>query len=206
MNLIVVEDESLILGNLRILLSGEKTIDRLELFADAEDAIDKASWIDADILLVDLELPGMSGSELIAWARINHPKVSCMVYTQAENKGTVFQAIKAGACGYLLKSTSPRELIESLQQLYDGGAPMSPRIARQVITEIHGNDSAKSLLTARETEILLSLDKGLSYKEIGAGLNISPHTVHTHIKKIYEKVEACNRDEALSKARRLGWI
>ncbi|MFO7937734.1 MAG: response regulator transcription factor [Kiritimatiellia bacterium] len=206
MNLIVVEADEPARGNLYLLLSGEKSVDRLEMFADVEQAIDNASWEEAHILLLDPDSLETDGLELISWTGTNHSGVTCMVYTQADSRGSVFQAIKAGACGYLLKSSSPRELIESLQELYEGGAPMSPRIARQVINEIHTYDSGKSMLTTRETEILLSLDKGLSYKEIGGRLNISPHTVHTHIKKIYEKVEVGSREEALSKARRLGWI
>jgi len=206
MNLIIVEDNHMTRSNLELLLKGEHGTALVQAFGSSEEAIANASWSEADILLTDLDLPGMSGVELIGWTHLNHPDVSCMAYTISENRETVFAAIKAGACGYLLKGTSPRELIESLHELFRGGAPMSPRIARKVISEFQEQESVENKLTPREQEILLRIEKGCSYKEVAAELNISPNTVHTHIKKIYEKVQAGNREEALRKARRLGWI
>ena len=206
MNLIIVEDNYMTRGHLELLLKGEHGEGKVEGFACSEDAMNSACWDDVDILLTDLDLPGMSGVDLIAWTRLNHPRVSCMAYTISENRETVFAAIKAGACGYLLKGTSPRELIEALHELMRGGAPMTPKIARKVISEFQEQESVENKLTQREQQILLEIEKGLLYKEVASKLNISPNTVHTHIKNIYEKVQAGNRDEALRKARRLGWI
>ncbi|MDH3981342.1 MAG: response regulator transcription factor [Kiritimatiellaceae bacterium] len=211
MNLLIVEDNPMTLTNLNLLLQGERGIDRIETFANAEDAISKASWKDTDVLLSDIDLPGMSGVDLIAWTHLHYPDTTNMVYTIHENRDTVFAAIKAGACGYLLKSSSPRELIESLTELSEGGAPMSPKIARKVIMDMQQHISTEEPnhehhLTSREHEILQQIELGLSYKEIAAKLHISPHTVHTHIKKIYEKVQVGGRDEVVKKARRLGWI
>jgi len=206
MNIVIVEDNDLTRSNLKLLLQGEHDAGFVQTFSCSEDAIKSCVWGEVDVLLTDLDLPGMSGVELIGWTRLNHSQVSCMAYTVSENRKTVFAAIKAGACGYLLKSTSPRELIESLHELMQGGAPMSPKIARKVISELQDQDTAENKLTSREQEILKCIEKGFSYKEAASELNISPNTVHTHIKKIYEKVQACNRDEALRKARRLGWI
>ncbi len=206
MNVVVVEDNETTRQNLKLLLAGEHHVARVQDFACGEDALRDVAWQDVDILLTDLGLPDMSGIELIGRVRLNYPQVSCMVLTVSENRDDVFSAIKAGACGYLLKGTSPRELIESLHELMQGGAPMTPRIARKVIMALQKQDPAANVLTAREREILQSVDRGLSYKEIADHLSISPNTVHTHIKNIYEKVEACNREEALRKARRLGWI
>lgn len=210
MKIIIVEDEIQTRKNLTILLEGDRNIERVEACRTAEQAMSDATWQDADILLADVGLPVMSGVDLIAWAHLTHPHVNSMVYTIHENSETVFSAIKAGACGYLLKGSTPRELIEALGELYEGGAPMSPKIARMVLRDIHVQKSTHTeignLLTSREQVILRNIDEGLSYKEVAADLHISPHTVHSHIKKIYEKVQACNRDEVIRKARNLGWI
>ncbi len=206
MKIIIVEDNPLTRDNLTLLLQGEQDIELVEAFETAESTIKDATWEQADILLSDIDLPGISGVDLITWARLNHPNISCMTYTIHENRDTVFAAIKAGACGYLLKSSSPRELIESLHELYDGGAPMTPKIARKVIQNLQQGTQTENKLTPREQEVLGQIDQARSYKEIATNLNISPHTVHTHIKKIYEKVQANSREEVVHKARRLGWI
>lgn len=210
MKIIIVEDDAMTQDNLKLLLQGERDIEWVEGFGSAEQAMEDALWKEADILLSDIDLPGISGVDLIGWTHLNHSAISSMAYTIHENRDTVFSAIKAGACGYLLKSSSPRELIEALHQLYEGGAPMTPKIARKVISDLQhrddqGNDT-ENLLTHREQEILGLIEKGLSYKEVASNLSISPHTVHSHIKKIYEKVQASSRDQVVQKARRLGWI
>lgn len=212
MKILIVEDDPMTQDNLTLLLQGEREVRSVEAFGTAEDARDHANWANIDILLSDIDLPGeMNGVDLIAWTQLHHPDITSMAYTIHENRDIVFAAIKAGACGYLLKSSSPRELIESLTELAEGGAPMTPKIARKVITDMQkvseeDNNNGESHLTQREKEILQQIDLGLSYKEIAAKLHISPHTVHTHIKKIYEKVQVGSRDEVVRKARRLGWI
>ncbi len=206
MNIVIVEDHPLTRSNLELLLKGEHGVGSVQTFACSEEALAQADWPDAHILLTDLDLPGLDGVGLIGWTRLNHPHVSCMVYTVSEDRETVFAAIKAGACGYILKGSSPRNLIESLHELFQGGAPMSPKIARKVILEFQGPETSDNQLTPREQDILHCVERGSSYKEVAAELNISPNTVHTHIKKIYEKLHAGNREAALHKARRLGWI
>jgi two-component system NarL family response regulator len=205
MNLIIVEDDNMTRMNLELLLKGEHGVGVVQAYESSEEAIASASWNEADIMLVDLDLPGMSGVELISWAQLNHKLVSCMAYTISEDRETVFAAIKAGACGYILKGTSPRELVEALHELFRGGAPMTPKIARKVIADFHDQDAVENRFTAREQDILDCIEGGLSYKDVASKLNISPNTVHTHIKNIYEKVQADDRDEALRKARKLGW-
>lgn len=210
MRILIVEDDPMTQDNLKMLLQGERDVKSAEGFGSAEEAIKGAAWENIDILLSDIDLPGeMNGVDLIAWTQLHHPDITSMAYTIHENRDIVFAAIKAGACGYLLKSSSPRELIESLSELAEGGAPMTPKIARKVIVDmqkVSASDNTESHLTQREKEILQQIDLGLSYKEIAAKLHISPHTVHTHIKKIYEKIQVGSRDEVVRKARRLGWI
>jgi len=135
------------------------------------------------------------------------PDIDIMAYTVFDNRDTVFKAIKAGASGYILKDATPRELIEALHNLYNGGAPMSPKIARAVINEFQNKVIKEEfLLSPRETEILRGLEKGFTYNELADNLNISYHTVHTHIKNIYEKLHAEGRESALLKARKKGLL
>lgn len=207
MRVLIVEDNYLLLENLKLLLDGETGIDIVGAFITAEEALSSIRACSPDIMLTDLDLPGISGIELIKRAKSLFPDLDIMVFTIFEDRETVFSAIKAGACGYMIKGSTPRELVESLNSLFQGGAPMTPRIARKLITEFH--DAAvpeNDLLSQREKEIVRKIELGLSYKQIADKLFISPHTVHTHIKNIYEKLQAKDRHEAISKARRKGII
>jgi len=203
MRLAIIEDNRMLRENLRILLNGESGIDVVGAFGSAEEALSQFPACSPEVLLVDLGLPGISGVELIEKAREEMPLVEIMAYTIFEDRETVFAAIKAGASGYILKGSSPREIVEALHSLNSGGAPMSPRIARKVIGEFQENAVGEQyLLSPREKEILMQIEAGLLYKQIADKLAISPHTVHSHIKKIYEKLHAQNRQDALVKARR----
>ena len=156
-------------------------------------------------MLTDLGLPGMSGIELIKETRRIKPNIEIMALTVFEDRESTFSSIKAGATGYLLKGTTPRELIEALYTLHQGGAPMSPKIARAVLNELRNEHTSDAyLLTPREKDILKGMETGHTYKELAEMLYISPHTVHTHIKHIYEKLQAGNRKQAFLKARKMG--
>ena len=205
----IVEDDALLIENLRLLLGGEPGVEWVRAFGSAEDLLQAQPPM--NLLLADIDLPGMSGVELIAVVKAAHPDVNCLAYTVSEDRDTVFAAIKAGACGYILKSSTPRELIEALRQLHAGGAPMSPTVARKVMLQFQQLSrgrlpAAAPDLSDREQEVLRCLERGHSYKEIAAGLQISIHTVHTHLKHIYEKVQADGRAEAIHKARQRGWL
>jgi len=208
MRIAIVEDDSLLKGNLSLLLQGEPGITVTGSYSSAEDALKGLEEQVPDLMLVDIDLPGMSGIELIREVKSSHPGMEIMTFTIFEDRETVFSAIRAGASGYLIKGSTPRELVESLRILYEGGAPMSPRIARKVIRELRGEpgEGEEEALTLREKEILLRIKRGLPYKAIAEELSISPHTVHTHIKKIYEKLHAKTRGEALHRAQRQGLI
>jgi two-component system NarL family response regulator len=207
LKILIVEDNALLRENLRLLLSGEPDIEVVAAFESAEEALGELRNLLPDILLADLDLPGMNGIELIRRAKRGFPDLDTLVFTISEDRDTVFAAIKAGASGYLLKGSSPRELVEALVSLRQGGAPMSPKIARKVIREFQ--DAAQEedfILSHRECEIVKSIEQGLSYKEIAERFCISPHTVHSHIKNIYDKLQAKDRQTALIKARRKGII
>jgi DNA-binding NarL/FixJ family response regulator len=207
MRLVIVEDDPLLLENLTLLLSGEGEITVAGAYRSAEDALKLLQKAKPEVMLTDIGLPGMSGVDLIKKAKEEMPALEIMAHTVFEDRENVFSAIKAGASGYILKGSTPREIIESIHSLYKGGAPMSPKIARKIIREFQDEaTNDQFLLTPREIEIAKRIEEGLTYKEIGEKLNISTHTVHTHIKKIYEKLQAKDRNDAIIKARKKGII
>lgn len=207
MRIAIVEDNASIRENLIILLNGEHDFEVCADFGTAEEALPYLLENKPDVLLADIGLPGMSGIDLIKKVRSKHKDIEIMVHTVFDARDTVFAAIKAGATGYMLKTASPRELIESLENLSRGGAPMSPKIARAVIAEFQDDGITEQyLLTPREREILVELERGLTYKEIAAKLTISYHTIHSHIKNIYEKLHAKSRRDAVITARKKGII
>jgi DNA-binding NarL/FixJ family response regulator len=207
MKLIIVEDDPILQESLKLLLSGEQGIAVLGAFSNAEDALRALASLSPEVMLADLGLPGMSGIELIKRAKEQMPQLEIMAHTVFEDRENVFAAIKAGASGYILKGSSPREIVEAIHEINKGGAPMSPKIARKVIHEFQDeNIEDPFVLSQRERDIVKCIEQGLTYKEISIRLGISSHTVHTHIKNIYEKLQAKDRGEALIKARKTGII
>ncbi len=202
----VVEDDDTTRNALQILLSGEPGLEVAGCFSDGGSILNAP--LETDLVLVDLGLPDMTGPELIAALKTRRPTWEVMAYTVSEARDVVFAALRAGATGYILKGCSPRELIEALRTLAAGGAPMSPRIARSVVRAFQNAAAVDEdyLLSARERDVLQQLERGLSYKEVGQKLAISPHTVHSHIKKIYDKLHAQSRDEAVRIARMKGLV
>jgi len=205
MKLVIVEDDPILLESLKLLLSGESGITVAGAFSSAEDALRSLKKSSAEVMLADLGLPGMSGIDLIKQAKDTMPQLEIMAHTVFEDRENVFSAIKAGASGYILKGSSPREIVEAIFEIHKGGAPMSPKIARKVIHEFQDIEE-QYILSQREKDIVKCIEEGLTYKEISLRFNISAHTVHTHIKNIYEKLQAKDRGEALVKARKTGII
>ena len=160
--------------------------------------------VEMEVMLVDLGLPKMSGQELIARISKAYPAIACVAHTVFEEKTTVLAALRAGAAGYLVKGLRPDELVRSLRTLDEGGAPLTARIARLLVTEFHVSDATP--LTEREGEVLLVLAEGYGYKEIAATMTVSVHTVHAHVKHIYEKLQVRSRSQAVAKARKEGWL
>ncbi len=207
MRLIIVEDDPILLESLKLILGGEAGITVAGAFGNAEDALRALRKSSPEVMLTDLGLPGMSGIELIKKAKDEMPSLEIMTHTVFEDRESVFAAIKAGASGYILKGSSPREIVEAIHEIHKGGAPMSATIARKVIHEFQDeNVEDQFILSQRERDIVKCIEQGLTYKEISLRLKISSHTVHTHIKNIYEKLQAKDRGEALVKARKTGII
>jgi DNA-binding NarL/FixJ family response regulator len=197
----IVEDSVEIRDGMVSLLSMDERFEILSAFADAETAVKELPRWQPDIVIMDINLPGMNGIECIKKVSPNSVKTQFIMFTIYENDEKVFEALEAGASGYLLKKTPLSKMADALIELHEGGAPMSMQIARKVIERLHSFPSSveNNLLTARENEVLQCLSKGLLYKEIAHQLNITIGTVRQHIHNIYEKLHVQNRTEALNK-------
>jgi len=204
--IIIIEDDEKIRNYLTALLSGSGEFDLAASFSNAEDALnyfENGLGNHIELILTDIQLPGKSGIEFIAWLKPLRPEIQFMVLSSFDDSDKVFKALKAGATGYILKNTEAAKLIDALRDLRKGGSPMSNEIARKVVNAFHQDITyidAKEKLTDREKEILQWASKGFSYKEIGEKLFISVETVRTHIRNIYEKLQACNKSDAFRKA------
>jgi RNA polymerase sigma factor (sigma-70 family) len=198
----LVEDIKEVREGMETLLTLDKRFEVLASYADAESAAEHLPAWDADIVIMDINLPGMSGIDCIRKIKRQCPHSQFIMFTIYEDDEKVFEALEAGANGYLLKKTSLSKITDSLIELHEGGSPMSTQIARKVIERMHINklESTTDLLSPRESEILRLLAKGLLYKEISDQINITTGTVRQHIHRIYEKLHVQNRTEAINRA------
>ena len=198
----VVEDDRMVREVLEILLNGSPGFTCVAAYGNGEDALNGLPPLNPDVVLMDINLPGISGIECIVRLReLGIPSLFIML-TIFEDSDAVFQSLSAGASGYLLKQTPPAKLLEAIQEVNAGGSPMSREIARKVIQSFQvppANRMAESGLTKREEEILLCLIKGLLYKEIADQMCIGIETVRTHLRHIYEKLQVRTRSEAIVK-------
>jgi DNA-binding NarL/FixJ family response regulator len=202
-SLSIVEDLDEVREGLKQFISLNPEFKVLDTFKTAEEALYDLPRLQPDIVIMDINLPGMNGIECIREIKTKVPRTQFMMFTVYENDEKVFEALKAGASGYLLKNTGLVQLIEALHELHNGGSPMSANIARKLVTVFREKENSEipvEALSKRETEILQLLSKGLLYKEIADQLSISVSTVRQHIHKIYEKLHVQNRTEAINKA------
>jgi DNA-binding NarL/FixJ family response regulator len=171
-------------------------------YANAEDAVRDLPGLKPDVALVDIHLPGMNGIECVAILKAQIPQLQVLMLTRYEQSDLIFDSIRAGASGYLLKRTPAAELIQAVEQVHAGGAPMTMQIARKVINyfrEIQKPSSEVETLTPREKEALTLLAKGYVYKKIASDLGISINTLRVHLRAIYEKLHVHSRTEATVK-------
>lgn len=203
MNILVgiVEDEMQISTAIAALINGSEGFSCIHVYGNAEDAILNIPKMDLDVVLMDIHLPGKSGIECVAILKPLCPKTQFMMFTSYEDTESVFKALKAGATGYLTKTTQPSKILDAITDVHKGGSPMSSHIARKIVTSFQVVEDNKELqkLSIREKEILDLLSKGLRYKEIADQLFLSTETVRTHIRNIYEKLQVNSRTDALNK-------
>ncbi|KQN34693.1 hypothetical protein ASE92_14005 [Pedobacter sp. Leaf41] len=173
------------------------------IYATAEEALECLPVNTPDIVIVDIKLKNKSGIDVILESKTNNLNTQFLMCTGFQNDEKIFSALKAGAAGYIIKGSTTAEIHDALIDLYEGGSPMSPFIARKVISLLQNKDAGTKRvdlgLSARELEVLSLLSKGLLYKEISDQLFISPNTVKNHCKNIYKRLHVQNKIEALNK-------
>ncbi len=200
---VIIEDDHEIRQGLAIVIGSISGFSCSGAFESAEEALDTIRALHPDVCLVDINLPGMTGIDLISILKPNLPDTQFIIFTVFEDVENIFNALKAGATGYLLKSTSPLKIIEAISDVYNGASPMSGPIARKVLASFSAEQDIKGagweLLSKREQQILTYLSKGYRYKEIAEKTFISIDTVRSHIRKIYEKLQVESRTAAVNK-------
>jgi DNA-binding NarL/FixJ family response regulator len=199
----IIEDQPKIREGLRALIDGTDGYRCVGAFGSMEEAL--AKFEVPDVLLVDIGLPGMSGIEGTRRLRELYPNLAVLMLTVYEDDHRIFDALCAGASGYLLKKTPPARLLESLKEVVGGGSPMSPEVARRVVAlfrEIHPPDRADHQLTPHEIRILTLFVEGHNYKTAAGELHVSINTIRFHMRSIYEKLQVHSKSEAVSKALR----
>ena len=199
----IVEDQREIRECLALLVNGTDGYTCSGSYRSMEEAIEKIPRQVPDVLLSDIGLPGMSGIDGVRRLKELYPNLLVLMLTVYDDDERIFDAMCAGACGYLLKKTPPARLIASLQEVVDGGAPMSPEVARRVIAlfrEIRPPERAEYHLTPHETRLLKLFVEGHNYKTAAAELRVSVNTVNFHVRSIYDKLQVHSRSEAVVKA------
>ena len=198
----IVEDNNALRHSLEQLLNKAEGMQCVASLPNLMNVVSELNKANPHIVLMDIGLPNISGIEGVRTIKDNFTDIQVLMFTVFEENDKIFQAIQAGASGYLLKKASPEEIIEAIQQLHEGGAPMSPSIARKVIIAFQSGPSQgleEFKLTTREKEVLNSLVDGLSYQKIADKYCVSITTVRTHISNIYQKLHVNSRAEAVAK-------
>ena len=205
----IVEDNSDIRLALEQIIEGSGEYTLAGACVSGEEALVKIPILNPKVVLMDISLGGISGIEVVRELKASHPEILFMMCTIYDEDEKIFEALSAGASGYILKKTSPSKFLEGITELIEGGAPMSSQIARKVVAAFQSKPavvtsataigSALDVLSKRENEILEMLSTGLLYKEISDKLSISSETVRKHVYHIYEKLHVSNRIEAVNK-------
>jgi len=204
---LIFEDNKNLREGMAHILNASPGFDCVGMFANCNKLIEHIRNCEPDVILMDIQMPGMTGIEAASIVSENFPDISILMQTIFEDESKVFAAICAGASGYILKNTPPVQFLEAIKEAAAGGSPITPSIASKVLRMFkehnpHAQTGMSVDLSVREKEILTLLTDGLSYKMIAAKLFISYETVHSHVRKIYQKLHVNSVNEAVSKALR----
>lgn len=204
---VVFDDHPVIRDNIEMLVDAEDDMICTGMFPDCSDLERKIEKSNPDVIIMDIQMPGMNGIEGVKQIRKKFPEAKILMQTVFEDEQKIFDSIYAGASGYILKKSSAEEIVKAIRDTVAGGSPMTPSVAVKILEKFRSNFPAPQqtdevLLSDREREILSLLSKGKSYKMIADDLNISYHTVDSHIRKVYEKLHVHSMTEAVDKARR----
>ena len=200
--IVIVEDNVKLRETMERLIQRQLELEHIASFGTAEEALEKTPALQPDVILMDINLPGINGVECVRQLKPKLPETQVLMLTVYEDTDNVFGALSAGASGYLLKRARPQELLDAINELSQGGSPMSGHIARKVVQSFHKDlptNTAVASLSAREEEVLQCLASGYQYKEIAEELRIGTETVRTYIRRIYEKLHARSAAEAVAK-------
>jgi DNA-binding NarL/FixJ family response regulator len=201
----VIEDQREIRDGLCVLINGTPGFRCFAGFGSMEEALALGTGLTPDVVLLDIGLPGMSGIEGIRALRRGFPTIQILMLTVYDDDRRIFDAVCAGACGYLLKNTPPARLLECIREVVSGGAPMSPEVARRVLElfrDVQPPQHVDYRLSPHELRLLRMLVEGHNYKTIAAELHVSVNTISFHMRRIYEKLEVHSKSEAVAKALR----
>ncbi len=198
----IVEDDARVRASLARLIDGSAGYRCISNHSSAEDALREIPKFRPDVVLMDINLPGANGVECVRQLKPQLPGTQVIMLTVYQNTEHIFNALAAGATGYMLKQTPPPELLSAIKEVHAGGSPMSGHIARKIVQSFQNTaplSAEAQSLSPREAEVLDLLAKGFLYKEIGEAMKVSYATVHTHIRHIYEKLHVRSRTEAVAK-------
>jgi DNA-binding NarL/FixJ family response regulator len=209
LRIVIIEDDGPTRDGLRLLIDGTPGFRCIGAFRTAEEALQARPPAPPNVVLLDVHLPGMSGTDAVSHFRERWPQSLVLMLTVFAEDQTVFTSLCRGASGYLLKKTPPARLLDAITEAAGGGAPMSPEIAHNVIRmfrEFHPRQSVDATLTPIELRLLELLAEGFSYQGAGERLHVSINTIRTYIRTIYEKLHVHSKSEAVSKALKAGLI
>ncbi|MBI2946375.1 MAG: response regulator transcription factor [Verrucomicrobia bacterium] len=203
----LVEDDERVRGSLAMLVGGSLGFELIGSYSDAESALENLPKTAPDVVLMDVQLPKLSGIECVAKLKPRLPRTQIIILTVYQDEECVFNALRAGAVGFLRKDTPPAEILEAIRDAHRGGSPMSSGIARMVVAHFHPHDLKARAetppppvhLSPREEEILQLLVKGYRYKEVADAFSCSINTVREHLRRIYEKLHVTSSREAVAK-------
>ena len=200
----IFEDNRSLLEGLTAMIGGTSGFECVGSFPNCNNLLKNISQAKPDVVLMDIEMPGINGIEAVAMIKEEYPEMKILMETIFDDDEKIFNSICAGAEGYILKHTSPAEIMEAIQEIYEGGSPMTPSIANRVLKMVKNRPDTRSKesfnLSDREKEILICLVKGMSYKMVADSCYISIETVNVHIKNIYRKLHVHSKSEAVAKA------
>lgn len=210
-NVVIVEDSNTIREGLKLLIDGTEGYSCMAAFSNCEDLLEVVAKLKVDVILMDIDLPGISGIEGIRRIKKISDEILILILTIYDENELIFEALCAGASGYLVKKTPPSKLLDAIRDAYEGGAPMTSNIARKVVDYFQKSkpiqkDFEHITLTKREKEVLSGLVEGNSYKAIADELNVSLDTVRFHFRNIYKKMHVHSQSEAVVKALKEGLV
>ncbi len=198
----IIEDNAYMREGWETFIDFERDMTVVGSFDSCEKAFDDANFQRSDLVLLDINLPGMDGIEGLSHIRRIDPDKIVIMVTVHDDDEHIFAALKAGAIGYLMKKVAPNELVDAVRDAFNGGSPITPNIARRVISTFHSSQKLEEQLTERELDILRELAKGLSYAAIGKKIFLSVDGIRHHIRNIYRKLEVNSKSEAVAKGLR----